>query len=39
MITASDLILGVQLGLALGAVPAFICWLVGIFWRVIGIMS
>lgn len=29
----------VDLGLVLGAIPAFVCLLVGIFWRVINIMS
>lgn len=39
MIATSDLIMSVQMGLVLGAVPAGIALVVGIFWRVLGIMS
>ena len=39
MISTSDIVLAVQLGLALGAIPAFCALLVGIFWRVIYIMQ
>lgn len=39
MISVQDLILSIEYGLVLGAIPAGICLLVGIFWRVLHIMS
>lgn len=38
-ITPEDLRLFIAYGIALGSVPAFTALMVGIFWRVIHIMS
>ena len=39
MLDAATIQFCIDLGLWIGAVPAFVCLLVGIFWRVVHIMS
>lgn len=39
MIAVSDLIMSVQMGLVLGAISSGVALVVGICWRVLGIMS